>query len=92
MSAASAPAPVRQPDPVLLDDVDERCLRVDRLLLQVVDCLNTALVELALSSDRRARNQVAAALSASRELRDEFGELGVDLLEVRDAINGEARR
>ncbi len=88
--ALDRPRP-QQPDPVLLDDLDDTCLRVDRLLLQVVDCLNTALVELALSSDRRARNQVAAALSASRELRDEFGEFALDLLEVRDAINGEAR-
>jgi phosphate uptake regulator len=82
---------VEPPDPALLADLDDRCLRVDRLVLQIVDSLNTVLLRLAPSPERDARNQAAAALSAARELRDEFGELGIDLLVLRDAINGDSR-
>ncbi len=84
------PDAISETDPQLLGDVDQSCLVVDRLMLQIEASLDAALVMLAGSPEKQARQQIAAARLVAGELRQELGELGLSLLELRDAINGEA--
>lgn len=85
------PRLVERIDPDLLGDIDARCIALDRIVLQVAACLDSALLRAATDPDRERRNELAVARLSVDELRLELGDLGLSLIALRDVINAEVR-
>jgi hypothetical protein len=88
----TAPRLANRVDPELLGDVDERCLAIDRLMLQLEDCLRAALIRAAPHGDKKLKTQLAVARMAADDLRFELGDLGLLLLDLRDVLNRRIER
>ena len=77
---------LRHVDHALFAEIDERCLGLDRALIQLTQIVKEALIRAAPHRDRELRNALAAALVGCDDATREAGELGVALLELRDGL------